>query len=484
MEEKKKSFLINPGTGMIDVIGHSGYDFNYAIADLIDNCISAKAKNIDIYFDLDEKNPYIYIKDDGNGMSIDKLKEAAVIGFKGIDEERNDYDLGRYSTGLKSATRSFCNKIYVCSKEKNKQCNTIQIDYEHIVKNKKWEAFEIEEFAFSKELDKQGTLIMCTSLLFSIDNFKENMHTKIDELENSLSHIFGKFLLSNKFKISIQVKGSKKFYVEGWNPFSLLENTSTKTVYNQEKEFHNSPISIKAYILPVYSNLSSRDQKYMEGKGLIDQQGFYVYRNNRLIYEGNWLSLPNISLDDKSKYARIEINISSKLDKEFNINFSKNSLTVPDELKPLFIEVAKKARKESRSNYDYIKHPEIVRRRNKDEIRIWQTKKSKDGMVLSINMEHPVILELSKHVPVGDLKKLLSTLEKSLPVLTLQSQEYTTASYTENEMKDMIDAVYKKYVAEGIATQEIKKKMASMEPFKQYTQFLIDYFDGIEDAKK
>ncbi len=35
---------------MMDVLGHSGYTFNFAIADLLDNCISAHAKNIKLFF--------------------------------------------------------------------------------------------------------------------------------------------------------------------------------------------------------------------------------------------------------------------------------------------------------------------------------------------------------------------------------------------------------------------------------------------------
>lgn len=484
MSKDKTPFLINPGTGVVDVIGHAGYDFNFAIADLVDNCISARAKNINIYFELNTNKPFLYIKDDGRGMSMQKLKEAAVIGFKGIDEERDIYDLGRYSTGLKSATRSFCNVVYVCSKEKNGHCHTIEIDYEHIKESNRWEAFEINNFKFESEIDKQGTLILCENLHFSEENFKDNMYEKIDELEKSLSHIFGKYLIDKRVNISIQVSGAKKIKVNGWDPFYLPESKKTKIVYSDNDIiFHNSKISINAYILPVYSNLSPADQKYMEGKGLIDQQGFYVYRNDRLIYEGNWLSLPCISLDDKSKYARIEVKITSQLDKEFSINFSKNSLIVPDELKSTFINVAKKARKESRNNYDYIKHPSLFIDRKKDEINIWRAKKTKDGTVMSINKDHPIIVELSKSIPKKDLKKLLSTIEKSLPIATLQSQEFITINYTENEMEELIDSVYKKLIKEGLMLNEIKKKMGKMEPFKQNVSLLADYFDKIEEIK-
>lgn len=473
-----EKFSINPGIGMIDVIGHSGYDFNFAIADLVDNCLSANASKILIYFDLDCENPFIYIKDNGRGMSLDKMKEAAVIGFKGIDEYRDDDDLGRYSTGLKSATRSFCDSIIITSKEKNAPINTIKIDYEYIISNKKWEAFVLDTSPVEDKFDDVGTIVYCEKINFlKAGSSKNTIYEKIEFLEKSLSHIFGKFLLANKVSIFIEVKNSKPIEVKGWNPFSLPLDKTTKIVYEKKYNYLNALITIKAYILPVYNNLNKQDQLYMIGKGLLEQSGFYIYRNNRLIQEGGWLNLDGIGLDDKSKYARIEVNIPSKLDKEFQINFSKNSLVIPDQLKSLFLDVAKKARKESRNNFNFQKHPEFKKTTKKDSERIWKTSKSNNGLVLTVNMEHPLIVELSKAIPNATLKNLFNTLSKSLPVSMIQSQETTTVSYTENELFELMSVVHKKLISEGYGDSEIKKKMVSMEPFKDYKEYLIDYFE-------
>lgn len=475
-----ESFSISPAPGMIDVIGHSGYTFNFAIADLIDNCISANAKSILVFFDLDDDNPYIYVKDDGDGMSLEKLKEAAVIGYKDINEYRDKDDLGRYSTGLKSATRSFCDSIIVSSKVKNSSSNSIKIDYEYIIKNKKREAFIINDFCLEKDISNAGTIIYCEKINFLKAGFdKNNIYIKLDELQKSLSHIFGKFIISKKIEIKIQVKNSKAIIVSGWNPFSLIENKTTKIVYEKVYNYLGQNINFKAYVLPVYNNLSKIDQAYIEGNGLLEQSGFYIYRNNRLIQEGGWLNLDNIGLDDKCKYARIEVNIPSQLDKEFQINFSKNSLVIPDELKGLFIEIAKKARKESRNNFNFQKHPVIKFTTKKHTEQIWITSTTHDGLVLNINVEHPLIKELSKEIPISSLKCLFSTLSKSLPIGMIQAQETTTISYTENELYELMTRVYKELSNENYDIDEIKKKMVSMEPFKYYKEILIGFFDKI-----
>ncbi len=469
---------------MMDVLGHSGYTFNFAIADLLDNCISAHAKNIKLFFDLNSPKPYLYILDDGNGMSLNELQNSAVIGFKDISSERESDDLGRYSTGLKSATRSFCDDVIISSKKDGQTCNSIEIDYSHIKESKKWEAFVLKGFSLEDKIGNHGTLVCCKKLHFSNDiSLNKNVFGKLNDLEKSISHIFGKYLLSGDIKISIQVSGSTENLVIGWNPFALPENKSTKLVYKGTRKYKSETISFKAYVLPTYGNLSKTDQSYMEGNGLIDQEGFYVYRNKRLIKEGGWLSLDKMGLDDKCKYARIDVEIPSALDKEFQINFSKNSLSIPEDLKDTFTDVANKARRESRSNFNYVKHPEMKRTTKKEEERIWKTAKSDGALVLSINMQHPLIQEISSKLPAADLKKLCTLLSKTLPLSMIQEQNTTVVSYTDNELEDLMDGMYQKLLSDGLGEKTARKKMASMEPFKDHLNLLIEFFDKMEEKK-
>ena len=482
MSKETIPFSINPGTGMMDVLGHSGYTFNFAIADILDNCISAHAKNIKLFFDLTSKEPYFYIIDDGDGMSFDELKNAAVIGYKDINTEREADDLGRYSTGLKSATRSFCDDVILSSKKAGEKCSTIEIDYSHISESKKWEAFILNGFDLEKEIENNGTIVYCRKLHF-VDEMmpSSQIDFKLDSLEKSISHIFGKFLLSGELHITMQVKGSQQIEVQGWNPFGLLENGSTRVIYKNDIKFKNSEITFKAYILPAYNNLSRVDQEYMLGNGLIDQEGFYIYRNKRLIKEGGWLNLEKIGLDDKCKYARIEVNISSAVDKDFKINFSKNSLEIPEELKSVFYDVAQKARKESKTNFNYQKHPEIKRITRKEEERIWKTTKSDGALVLSVNMQHPLIQELSSKFTESELKKLCNVLSKSLPISMIQDQGATTTAYTEHELEDLMEEMYQTLITSNLEIKEVKRRMASMEPFKENMNLLLQFFDEKEE---
>ena len=480
--KQKTPFSITPGTATMDVLGHSGYTFDFAIADLIDNCIAAHAKNISIFFNLKAHKPFIYILDDGDGMSLEKLKEAAVVGSKDISSIRAEDDLGRYSTGLKSATRSFCNNIIISSKTKGGDANSIQLDYTHIVESKKWEAFELESFEFEDKLNEKGTIVYCEDLtILGSELNVSNVYDKMDALEKALSHIFGKYLLKDAITISIQNEGSKPVFVKGWNAFGLVENQTTKTVYDDKRTFKGSVIYVKAYILPVFTNLSDVDKEYMTGKGLLEQEGFYIYRNDRLIQEGGWLNLENIKLSPKAQYARIEVKISADLDKEFKINFSKNTLMIPDELVPWFKEIAIKARNESKNSANYLKHPEFKKKLKTEEEKVWKISHSSVGTVLTVNADHPLIVEICGGLSSMERKRLFSTLAKSLPIGMIQMQNLGVDGYTENEMMDLIDSMYKKLKNEGLTLKEIKAKIVTIEPFKDNKEFLIKYFDALEE---
>lgn len=483
----KKAFPINPSTNMMEVLGHSGYTFDAAIADIIDNSISAKAKNVTIFFDFEKDIPYLYILDDGEGMDGNKLHQSIVPAYRDIDDIREDNDLGRYSLGLKSASKSFCNQLIVCSKTKNTNAHTVELDFEHIKKSKQWEAFDIDNFELSNLIKKSGTLVLWKDLQLKSDIFLDDdtfVYEKLENLEKSLSHIFGKFLISGKLKIFIQnSKSKKKTEIVGWNPFYLIDNKSTKIVFDKSFKIDNNYVSIKAHILPVYSNLTKQDQEYMNGKGLIEQQGFYIYRNDRLIQEGGWLNLKDIKTDQKCNYARIEVEIGTKLDKIFDVNFSKNKITVPDEALSAFIEVAKLARKESKLNFDYIKKPQNKKRVKKNnDIRVWNTYKNSEGLKVILNEEHPLISELLTKLGKKDSKKLINLITKTLPIGIIQSQGAVEEKFDSDDIMFIIEDTYNSLKKRGFSKEEIIKKMINeIEPCKYYIDQIFVFLEKIKE---
>jgi hypothetical protein len=77
-----------------------GYSFEAALADLIDNSITAGARAINVRFSV-AAEPYVAIIDDGCGMSGSVLTAAMRHGSRNPALQREAMDLGR----LASASR-------------------------------------------------------------------------------------------------------------------------------------------------------------------------------------------------------------------------------------------------------------------------------------------------------------------------------------------------------------------------------------------
>lgn len=488
----KRSFPIDPSTNMMEVLGHSGYTFDAAIADIIDNSISAHAKNIIIYFDVLSESPYLYVLDDGDGMDNAKLHECIIPAFRNLEDERNEDDLGRYSLGLKSAAKSLCEQLYVCSRERNKvDAHTVELDFKHISESKKWEAFEISDYEHCDLLEANGTLVFLENLKIKNNPNVLDAVSRYDifeKLEISLSHIFGKYILEDGLNLWMQSSGSsKKTKIAGWNPFELPNDKSTMTVSEEPLKIQKEgggefTVAINSYILPTFSTLSQEDQKYMTGKGLIEQQGFYIYRNKRLIQEGGWLDLEGIKADQKCNYARISVDIGTNLDKEFGVNFSKNKVIIPQELTAEFIRIAKYARLKSKSSFDYLKNPETKRRIKKDQnIVVWKTFRTAEGLKLTINPDHPIIRSVFSKLPVSDVRKITGLIEKTIPINFIQTQGGTEVKYDKTDIQALIKETYETLKEEESDITVIKKKVFKIEPFNFYSDELIEFFTTLEE---
>ena len=127
---------------MIETFRAIGYSIQSAIADIVDNSISAEAKNIWIKFELNGINPSISIKDDGIGMNNDELIQAMRPGSKNPKEERGSKDLGRFGLGLKTASFSQCRKLSVISKKSDIQPVYWTWDLDFVNQTGKWDLIQ------------------------------------------------------------------------------------------------------------------------------------------------------------------------------------------------------------------------------------------------------------------------------------------------------------------------------------------------------
>ena len=318
---------------LVESMRSIGYSFKTAIADLIDNSIGALAKRIDLIM-LPDDNPYLIILDNGHGMSYEELELALRFGSKNPNEERTEEDLGRFGLGMKSASLSQCRKLTVVSK-KNGVISAFSWDIDYINEQKKWVLIEYDSNTINKlpSIDKLNELEHGTYLLLenfdrvaaSTQNLSNTLNTYMSDTIDHLALTFHRFIENG---LEIYVNNN---LIEGRDPF-LRKHHGTQPLKEIEVRADNFPIRVRPFILPHINKMTKDDIIKVGGReDLKTNQGFYIYRNKRLILYGTWFRF--CRKEELTKLSRIMVDIPKDLDYMWNIDIKKSSATLPDILR-------------------------------------------------------------------------------------------------------------------------------------------------------
>lgn len=315
-----------------------GYSFESAVADIIDNSISAHAHEVVLRFPVDPAECYVAICDNGDGMTSEELFDAMKYGSEAKREGRADDDLGRFGLGLKSASLSQCRKLTVASK-KDGMISAYIWNLDVIEEKRDWFVIECSEeqignIRFVDYLDKSdsGTVVLWENfdiLEKSTGNVYGALCSHMTETSDYLSLIFHRFLNKNE-KSAVRIKVNN-FQLEGFDPF--LENHNKTNIRREiqimipDSQGNDQAVLVQPYILPFQKDLSYEDKKRSGGiENYRSKQGFYIYRKERLIVWGTWF---NRHRDELTKYARIRVDIPNSLDDIWGIDIKKQSATIP-----------------------------------------------------------------------------------------------------------------------------------------------------------
>ncbi len=204
-----------------------GYSFESAIADIIDNSVSAGAREIHINFPTTALESFVYILDDGHGMTKKEHFNAMRYGSSASESARDATDLGRYGLGMKSASLSQCRVLTVLTK-RGKVITSYSWDYKHIKKKKKWEVFELDQQDIDKvkgvealKAQKSGTLVVWEDFdILEKASGGQVYATLNDYKEKIIKHVgltFHRFINAPRNqKITLYVNNHK---VKGLDPF-------------------------------------------------------------------------------------------------------------------------------------------------------------------------------------------------------------------------------------------------------------------------
>lgn len=479
-----KSISLPPyASTLIESTRAIGYTLEAAIADIVDNSISAFASCVDIFF-FPADNSYIAILDDGCGITADELDNAMRYGSQNPNEKRAKNDLGRFGLGLKTASLSQCRILTVISKK----CNHIEArrwDIDNVIVTNDWSLLILESNEINsiprieklKELES-GTLVVWQNLdrlKIGELNFDHSIGKKMNDVRSHLSLVFHRYINGEPGLKKMQIK-MNNIPIESTDPFLVQRNTqvmSDESIY-----IESSRIIVRPYILPHISDLSKDEIAILGGKeGLRKSQGFYVYRNKRLLVWGTWFQI--MRQGELSKLARVQLDIPNELDNLWTLDIKKSTAVPPEVVRNNLNSVIERLAERS-------KHTWVFRGKKETHdsiIHIWNRFKGKQGgFFYSVNRDHPLV-EIFKKTPPQikrNVEILLKTIETGIPFNQLYvdlTSEKQIDNETETSVHEM-EIILKELINQmpiNISKAEFMERLATTDLFINYPQLIEQY---------
>lgn len=469
-------------SSMIETFRAIGYSIQAAVADIIDNAVSANAKNIWVDFEWKGAGTWLSIKDDGSGMNNEELIQAMRPGSKNPNEERGTKDLGRFGLGLKTASFSQCRKLSVISKKLKTKPVYWTWDLDFVNHTGKWDLIQYLPEGFENSLDKlkSGTNIIWSDIDRLVKNLHEDDKTALDkflqimeQIKKHLAMVFHRFMENNRIKIFFQQR-----VIEAWNPFMMTDAATQKL---PEEPLQHNKVRIRGFVLPHKSKLTEEEFRKNEGpNGWNDQQGFYIYRNERLLLAGEWLGM--FRKEEHYKLARIQVDLPNNLDAEWQIDIKKSVARPPLVLRDQLKAYANKVRSQAVEVY---RHKGKILQRKYATVQfqpVWNEKLRKGKRFYEINREHPVIKPFITVLKGkgNDLAQLLRFIEETVPVplITIKESEQPELQGQPFEDADqepilkVMKQMYVKLRTDGKGEDQAKSIILNIEPFNLFPQFI------------
>lgn len=459
-----------------------GYTVETAIADLIDNSITANASEIKITFGIDSYSSFVRVEDNGKGMNEKELLNAMKVGSFNPLHPRHENDLGRFGLGLKTASFSQCRRLTVKTRKKAGKEFVRCWDLDFVAEKKDWVLLRdcadkkseknLSDFSF----DGAATIILWEKLdrlveLGESKSDKEHFYRKFDNVRKHLGITFHRFIEANEVSILVNEET-----IEAVNPFHVSVGFPSTELQEEQLSIRNQHIKIQPYVLPHESKLSLDERKELQIiKGWTEHQGIYLYRNKRLIADGTWLDL-NFRKKESQRLCRICIDIPNTLDTEWQIDVKKASAKIPDVIRKRIKSICFSSIEKAIKIYT-IRGAYIRRKGQKKEIvYLWLAKQKHGIKNYYINEKHPLFELISDCLSDESdvFKDYMKLIAEAIPVNLIANDFSDPETIIETPLQNKTSALEKIFesaltvlVGAGLSDAEAKKQLNAMEVFQK-----------------
>jgi hypothetical protein len=432
--------------------------------------------------------PTVAISDDGRGMSQDALAEAMRFGRDPRDI-RDETDLGRFGLGLKTASLSQAGVLTVVSKADQVPACAAQWDIDHVSQTDQWDLAVGAPAAFGADLPPTdtGTTVIWSKLDRKIAADVDVFLGVAEAVGRHLGMVFHRFIAAGC--LSISVNGLRAL---PWDPFGgeLGERISTT-------ELAGGAVRLQGYLLPPPGNLSEEDERRLAGpQDWLEQQGFYVYRQDRLLVTGGWLGLGRTgrawSLDRKHSLARISVDFANDQDAMWSIDVLKTVATPPEGLRYDLVRFADGVRRRAAGRRNQvIREAKAVAAAEAGGATLWV---AQPGAMLGyrVNRRHPLVISARQAIAdAAVLRSLLEALERTAPVYAARSAPVgeddvaaARRAETESGVTRLVRILYPNLRAAGLSPDAARGRLLEQHSMREHEGLIDGLVETLEEERE
>lgn len=465
---------VPPEPQLMESMRAVGYNLETAIADIVDNSIAARASSVEIFFDSNVRDQFTIV-DDGLGMTRVEVINAMRLANKSSNQDRSGGDLGRFGLGLKTASLSQCRQLIVITK-KNSSTSAFMWDLDRLAKTGRWSLMELSqedilqvehsEIIVSRQ---NGTLVAwrkLDQLISEVGDSSRTLDTALMDMKRHLGLVFHRYLASEHGRpFTIHVNGRMPDRVD---PF-LQNNRATQIGPSEKLNVAQSEIVIQPYTLPFSNKLTRSDRMLCDtGVTLKDSQGFYIYRELRLVIWGTWFKMT--PRDDLGRLARVKVDVPNSLDDLWSLDIKKSSAVPPPQIREALRRIVTKIIGPSRAAHEYRGRPQ---KQGDKVVRFWDLIVDRGEFRYEISRQHPLIVALESQLDRSSrasLDEVLTVAQNTFPIRDAfnrlaKDQEVSESTYDLDNLRALADHLLEVFIKTGGSKGEFIEIFKHVEPF-------------------
>jgi hypothetical protein len=462
---------------LIESMRDIGYSLETALADVIDNAITARASRIDILAELDPACLRIGILDNGTGMTEAELLAAMKPGSKNPRDVRNPMDLGRFGLGLKTASFSQCRRLTVVTRLGGKTSAAIW-DLDFVADEEDW-LVQIPDqpssIPWADLILESGTLVVWEKLDRVAEQDVHNSGIerfvrRLDEAREHLELVFHRFLSGEPGQKRIEIRMNDRPLV----PFDPFHSSHPATIAEPNTpeiiRVGDHSVAIQTFTLPHHKKVTPQEWEHYAGRaGYQKNQGFYVYRQRRLIIHGTWFGLARQT--ELTKLSRVRIDMPNGLDAEWKIDVKKASAQPPHQVRERLRRIIETIGATSKRVYTARGRVLVTDSR----LPVWNRIQDKNEISYQINSSHPVVADFVEHLSADQetaFERIMGLIGSSLPMDALfadlggQPDKVTGGALSDEALDHVITTTVSKLLEGGVKSDDIILMLKVTEPFR------------------